>query len=317
MMKRLIFTLFLIALFYTGNAQQSHELPHPEGVLYYELYGVGSDTLLLINGGPGMNSRGFQGLAQLLSKGRVVVLYDQRGTGRSTLNEVSEETVTLEKMAADLELLRSHLGIRRWKVMGHSFGGMLGAYYTSRYPESVCSMVQSSSGGLDMGLFDGLSIRSRLTQLQRDSLAYWEGKMANGDTSYQVRYERGKHLAPAYLSDDKYIPQVAHRLTQANYTVNRLVYADMRKIGFDCKEELATYQGPVLVIQGADDVVPVAISKKGHSVFPNSELIILEDCNHYGWLEQPEAYFGAIFSFLDHCDCDTRLPCEVAVSGGK
>ena len=317
MMKQFFLTLLLAVLFLPGNSQTSFELSHPEGVLYYELYGEGSDTLLLINGGPGMNSRGFQGLAKLLAQGRVVVLYDQRGTGRSTLHEVNEATVNLEKMAADMELLREHLGIKKWKVMGHSFGGMLGAYYTSRYPERVCSMVQSSSGGLDMELFDGLSIRSRLTPLQRDSLAYWEGKMANGDTSYQVRYERGKHLAPAYLSDDRYIPQVAHRLTQANYTVNRLVYADMRKIGFDCKEQLATYQGPVLVIQGADDVVPVSISKKGHSTFPNSELIVLEDCNHYGWLEQPDAYFEAIFSFLDHCACDARMPCELAVSGGK
>ncbi len=56
----------------------------------YQTFGEGT-PILIINGGPGMNSQGFQDVAEKISLfGFSTIIYDQRGTGNSPLEEISE-----------------------------------------------------------------------------------------------------------------------------------------------------------------------------------------------------------------------------------
>ena len=67
---------------------------------------------------------------------------------------------------------------------------------------------------------------------------------------------------------------------------------------FDCTEELKVFKAPVLIIQGRQDIIPEEIGRHAHSVFPNSQLVVLENCGHYGWLDRPEAYYDRINDFI-------------------
>ena len=78
----------------------------------------------------------------------------------------------------------------------------------------------------------------------------------------------------------------------------QLVFADMARIKFDHKQSFATFQQPVLVLQGDQDIISVDTAKKTQNSFPNAQLEILKDCAHYGWLDQPEQYYRALFTFL-------------------
>jgi len=204
-------------------------------------------------------------------------------------------------MLYDIETIRKHLKIDKWIVMGHSFGGMLASYYASKFPSSIKGLILSSSGGVDMSLFSVVSITGRLTPEGRDSMNYWSAKIDRGDTTHYARLQRGKFLAPAYLVDQSFVPTIAERLTQLNPEVNVLVFQDMRKINFDCKEKLKTFSSPVLIIQGEQDIVVKSIAEIAHKIFTKSELVILKDCGHYGWLDQPGLYFEKIASFLKSC----------------
>src|SRR5450432_3172955 len=119
-----------------------------------------------------MNSDGFVELAKALSKNNETIIYDQRGTGKSTLQKVDSSTITMKLMVEDLESLRVHLKIKKWIILGHSFGGMLASYYATLYPENIESLILSSSGGIDLGLLSYVSNRvdSRLTVGELDSL---------------------------------------------------------------------------------------------------------------------------------------------------
>lgn len=287
--------------FYTMLASsvfaQHYDIDTEGGVIHLESYGDG-DPLLIINGGPGMSSEGFRTLASTLGKKQRAIIFDQRGTGQSDISSVSRSSITMDKMIEDIERIREYLNIEAWAVMGHSFGGMLASYYATKHPERISGLILSSSGGINMDLFNGLSLTSRLSQQNRDSLSYWTGKISRGDTSYHARLQRGKFLAPAYLYDQQYVPIIAERLTQGNVTINGLVFQDMRAMAFDCSSELKTFENPVLIIQGKQDIIPEKISVYAHNIFPNSTLNILDQCGHYGWLETPTEYFGAIESFL-------------------
>lgn len=266
---------------------------------YYRIYGSGV-PLLVINGGPGMNSNGFEALAQKLSKYNRVIIYDQRGTGKSTVEKIDAKTVSMRLMAEDIESLRKHLKIEKWHVLGHSFGGMLASFYATQFPESIDRLILSASGGIDLGLLDyvNASTNSKLSKTQRDSLAHWNNRIANGDTSHKTRLGRGRNLAPAYLYDKKFVPILAERLTQGNSELNQLIWDDMRKTGFDCAPKLKNYTKPVLIIQGRQDIIKAETAEKAHRALSNSKVVFLEHCGHYGWLDAEVEYFAAIRAFL-------------------
>ncbi|HPH83810.1 MAG TPA: alpha/beta fold hydrolase [Ferruginibacter sp.] len=284
-----------------ATAQTEGFLSNEGSVIHYRTYGKG-DPLLIINGGPGMNSNGFAALADSLSSDRMVILYDQRGTGQSTLPEISIKTISMKNMLNDIEVLRKALHINQWTILGHSFGGMLASYYASIYPERVNALILSSSGGIDLELLQYVNrnIQQRLSAKDRQSLEYWNNKIAEGDTSHAARLQRGMALAPAYLYHSQFIPQVAERLTQGNTLINNLLWDDMRTIHFNCADSLASFNKPVLIIQGKQDIIEEKTARKAQSNFKKSQVVILDKCGHYGWLDSPTLYFKSIRTFLSN-----------------
>jgi proline iminopeptidase len=76
-----------------------------------------------------------------------VVLFDQRGCGRSTPHASDPATDmssnTTEHLLADMERLREHLGIDRWLLFGGSWGSTLILAYAERHPHRVSEIVIS------------------------------------------------------------------------------------------------------------------------------------------------------------------------------
>ncbi|GAA4549554.1 prolyl aminopeptidase [Amycolatopsis samaneae] len=100
--------------------------------------------VVVLHGGPG------SGIAPLTRRhfdpgAYRIVLFDQRGAGRSTphIGEdgVDPATNTLWHLVADMELLRERLGIDRWQVFGGSWGATLALAYAEKHPERVSELV--------------------------------------------------------------------------------------------------------------------------------------------------------------------------------
>ncbi len=298
-MIRIVFNTLVLLLFFQGISQEEGTFHTKNGITYYQCFGKGL-PILIINGGPGMNSEGFISLAKELAKNNKTIIYDQRGTGKSVLQTINARTITIDLMVEDIEALRNHLHIDKWIVMGHSFGGMLAYAYAAKYPESITAMIQSSSGGMNLDLTSSININGRLTRTERDSLSYYNNKITQGDTSYKTSLKRGTFLAPAYVYNKKNIPIIAERLTQGNNRINSLVWSDLYAIHFDTSAGMKKFTKPTLIIHGADDVVDAKIAINANEILPNSTLFILKDCGHYGWLDQEKLYYSKIENFLQN-----------------
>lgn len=298
-MKKLSSLLYLLLASLLVFAQQEGLTNNGDAKIYYKTFGSGK-PILIINGGPGMNSNGFAEIAKKLSAHNQTIIYDQRGTGKSTIEKIDTSTITLKLMIEDIEALRNHLGIQSWIVFGHSFGGMLASYYATVHPESIDGLILSSSGGIDLDLLSYFqqSINSKLTTEQYKEVDYWTTKINDGDTTYATRLKRGMALAPAYVHNKKNVRPIAERLTQGNSQLNNLIWADMRKIKFDCAEKLHAFKKPVLVIQGKQDVVKEETAMKAHAALKKSKVVLLDKCGHYGWLDAQEEYLAAVKQFL-------------------
>jgi proline iminopeptidase len=113
--------------------------------LYWETCGnPDGKPALVLHGGPGSGCT--PGMRRYLHPDAYrIVLFDQRGCGRSTPHasdlDVDLTTNTTHDLVADIELLRIHLGVDRWLVFGGSWGSTLGLAYAETHPERVTEMV--------------------------------------------------------------------------------------------------------------------------------------------------------------------------------
>jgi proline iminopeptidase len=99
---------------------------------------------LVVHGGPGSGSRA--GMRRFFDPRRYrVILFDQRGCGRSTPHASDPSTDmrcnTTAHLIADMERLREKLGIDRWQLYGHSWGSTLSLAYAEQHPQQVCEIV--------------------------------------------------------------------------------------------------------------------------------------------------------------------------------
>lgn len=297
-MRYIVIFLQFIAAF-PGWSQEAFSVSSQGVDIYYYVYGSGA-PVLIVNGGPGFNSNGFQSIAEEIADlGYTAILYDQRGTGLSTMDKVNELTITMDLMVADMEAIRKDLGYENWVIFGHSFGGMMANYYTSNHPDRVLAMILSSSGGIDLALLGQAQQQFNrfFSQAELDSLDRWRD-IRNQDSSGEIEKKYNYLFAKAYVYNDVYRPVVAERLAEADHTINRLVWQNLRHIGYDCKESLARFHRPVLLLHGAHDIVSEEVALVAHNVYPHSKLVVLEHCGHYGWLDRREAYLQEIDSFL-------------------
>ena len=289
----------LVPVVYFQTYAQKDGFAQSDGVkIYYRTFGTGT-PILIINGGPGLNSDGFVDLAKTLSAQNQTIIYDQRGTGKSVM-QIDASSITMELMIDDIENLRKELKIERWIILGHSFGGMLASYYATIHPSRIISMILSSSGGIDLDLLSYVAknINARLTPQQQDSASYWSQKINNGDTSYFARWQRAKVLANAYVYNKKYALPIAERLTQSDLRVNNLIWQNMQQIKFNCAPKLSTFTKPVLIIQGKQDIIEEWTSQKANKILKNSKLVILDHCVHYGWLDNRDMYLSEVEKFI-------------------
>ena len=69
-----------------------------------------------------------------------IILFDQRGAGRSRPHAALENNTT-QHLIADMEMIRSHLGIDRWVVFGGSWGSTLALAYAQTHPTAVLELI--------------------------------------------------------------------------------------------------------------------------------------------------------------------------------
>ncbi|NUQ25075.1 MAG: alpha/beta hydrolase [Saprospiraceae bacterium] len=124
--------------------------------LHSEAFGHPDSTMLVVvHGGPGSDYRSLLNIKDLALAGYRVIFYDQRGSGLSErfdadyYESLEEEAVSL--FFEDLRGVIAHYRTRsdqRVMLIGDSWGGMLCAGYTGKYPGEVDGLVVSEPGGL-------------------------------------------------------------------------------------------------------------------------------------------------------------------------
>ncbi|MFO7786140.1 MAG: prolyl aminopeptidase [Halospina sp.] len=111
-----------------GHSLYLEESGHPDGI-----------PVLVVHGGPGAGSDGTARRFFDAERYRII-LFDQRGSGRST-PFASVENNTTAHLLADMERIRAFLGIECWLLFGGSWGSTLSLLYAQSHPERVLGLI--------------------------------------------------------------------------------------------------------------------------------------------------------------------------------
>ncbi len=109
-------------------------------ILYWERSGTrGAKPVVFLHGGPG-GTIGPRHRRLFDPKRYDVLLFDQRGCGKSTPHASLDHNTTWD-LVADIEKLRAMMGVERWQVFGGSWGSTLALAYAETHPEHVTELV--------------------------------------------------------------------------------------------------------------------------------------------------------------------------------
>jgi proline iminopeptidase len=234
-----------------------------------------------------------------------IVLFDQRGCGKSTPHASLVDNTTWD-LVADIEKLREHLGVDRWQVFGGSWGSTLALAYAQRHPKRVTELVLR-------GIF--LLRRSELEWFYQSSEGaaslfpdQWEKFVAHIPAA--ERYDMMRAYYRRLTSSDRRERNAAARtwsLWEAATSYLRASAPDLAKFeepaiaaafariechyfvngGFlDSEDQLLRDVAlirriPCVIVQGRYDVVcPMRSAWHLHRAMPKAKLVIVPDAGH-------------------------------------
>ncbi|SNC59557.1 proline iminopeptidase [Hymenobacter gelipurpurascens] len=263
--------------------------------LFVQVSGKGTPCVF-VHGGPGAGSYSFEKLGgnQLEDQLRMVY-FDQRGSGRSASS--ARKDYSMARMVQDLEELRQHLGLEKWVVMAHSFGGTIATAYATQHPERVQALVLvngvlNPTASLESMLQYGTSLLPTAAQpnpalplMQRFGMLM--GALQQQKLAYQLQYSADS-LATRASRVSRAVP--------ANQDFAAQVFSGrLPDYGQDYVPASAQLTMPTLVIVGQDDRTTGATPQTFR--FPKQQVVVLPG-KHNSFLEQPARFKQAVVSFV-------------------
>lgn len=273
-----------------------------EAKLFCRVAGQGK-PLIVIHGGPGLTQVYLLPQMYELAKNNLVIFYDQRGCGKSTV-DINANTINIESFLNDIEAIRQAFNLDKISVLGHSWGGFLAMQYTIAHPERIDKLILSNSAPASSegyALF-GQEYMRRMAPYQEEleKIRSTQG-FRDGDTCVMEQFYR------LIFRQFCYIPEKADLLNLRMTSIPSLNGAKVSEIirenvldkPFNLNRDLNALEVSTLILHGDTDPVPPVTAKNIHENIPGSKYVLMKNCGHFPYVEDPTTYFRYINEFLN------------------
>jgi proline iminopeptidase len=275
----------------------------PGGRIYYAKMGNGSGIpLIVIHGGPGSTSFGLKPWAALGDE-RVVIRYDQLGSGKSD-RPADTSLYTVERFVAELQALRDALDLPVVHLYGRSWGAMLVEAYMATNPTGVRSVVLANP-----------LVTTKQWQADADSLV---GTLPDSIRQVIAKHETaGTTDSPEYQSAmreyyARYVrrnpPRSPADADSAGQTRGGLAYqymwgpSEFRATGtlknFDATEWIKALKVPALFIAGEYDEATPSSTQRFARMVPGAEFRVIPNAAHATENDNPEELLRVVRDFI-------------------
>jgi proline iminopeptidase len=312
MAKTTVSSTVLLVVIALASASTLAQAPAKEGFidagsgvkLYYRVVGKGNEPVVLINGGPGFTSDYLADDLTTMARSHALVVYDQRGIGRSTL--VSDAAaLDAQRYVDDLEAIRRHLGLEQLTLLGHSWGVVPATLYAMQYPQRVRHMIlvgtipaersgldrafQALAAGRDSATLRRMEELSRVRQATPDDLAVCREYYKLWFTPFF-----GAANSASRMKGNVCAGSAESLKNKPN--VDKFTFASLGN--WDWTTSLGSVAVRTLVIQGERDPLPIESARRWAAAMPNARLLELKGIGHFPYVEAPDVFFAAVDRFL-------------------
>ena len=271
--------------------------------LFYRKVGTGKNPIVLLHGGPGSNMNAVWLDLEPLATKRSVLMYDQRGGGRSEIIK-DPDRLKYRDHVRDLEALRKHFGLTRMVLVGESWGAGLAALYAMEHPQRVSRLLLLGPMPLSRALLtrrlgktdERLDFSKRLADFRRnlptasDPLALCR--------EFFAAYRAALFFDPAAYSRRRGSSCDAPAEGVRNYMlVNDATFGSLGEYDFTSRlQRLAT---PALIVEGGQSIPTLDSAHAWAEAMPNARLLLIPNSGHFPQVEQPRLFFPAVEHFLN------------------
>jgi proline iminopeptidase len=281
-------------------------VPHAKGVAHSDGADIGYETIgsagtavpvIAVNGGPGLphNYMVQNALWERVGKQRLVVLYDQRGTGASKALKAGASQ-SMDAQVADLDAVRKTLGLDKVALVGDSYGGLLSMAYAAAHPEHVAKLVLSDSPGPSWK-----SIVHDLPDVFPDiqEQGQQEAQKLGPSTDEAAKAGLRNHFRMIFYSPEKRDVYMS-RMGDLGFEPSVSQAVGKATADLDLTDKLPGFKFPVLVITGRFDmnVAPLTAWRLAHAI-PGAKIVFFEKSGHLPSYEEPEKYLSVLEDFLN------------------
>jgi len=301
MIQRLTLVVLLLFQLALGAQTVAHEtgvIHTPQVEIGFETFGTRGSAMpvIAVNGGPGLSHAYMMmnDLWQQVARDRLVILYDQRGTGASQRVAMGAPQ-TMDAQVDDLEAVRAHFGIEKVALVGDSYGGFLVMAYAAKHSDHVAKLVLSDSPPPSFQQMVHLLPQVFPDIEEQDQAAE---KKLGADSDAAARESLRNHFRMIFYSPQKRDAYMA-KMGDLGYrpAVARAVGKAASQL--DLTAALPNFHFPVLVITGRWDmnVAPVNAWKMAKEI-PGAKIVFFEESGHLPSYEEPEKYRTVLDEFL-------------------
>ena len=272
--------------------------------LFYRLLGTGRDTVVIVNGGPGFTSDYLADDLTPMARQHVLLVYDQRGIGRSTL--VSDSAaLAAQRYVDDLEAIRKHIGLEQLTMLGHSWGVVPPTLYAMQHPERVRRMIlvatiPAQRSGLEKAFATMAAARDsattrRMAELRRIRAVDPADRAACREY-YQLWFTPFFGASNAVSRMKGNVCAGSPESLKNKPNVDKSTFASLGN--WDWTTSLGEVRVPTLIIQGDLDPLPIESAREWAAAMPTARLLALKGVGHFPYVEAPEEFFAAVDTFL-------------------
>jgi proline iminopeptidase len=248
--------------------------------------------LLVHHGGPGLDHTVIAPHLGPLSQYLCLICYDHRGSGRSTQPK-GPDPYHIDHFVGDIAGLAGALGLDRFALLGHSFGGIVALHFALAHPGALSHLILVCSPTSHHFIDD---VEAALPHYL-DAQALSELKsLEDTEPSDYVMRRTLELLAPIYFRDPRHFSELG--LDSVRFGAQSQAAWDSLE-GFDVRPRLGDIRVPTLVIAGAHDrsVTPDR-AREAAEALPKGKLLVMKNSGHYPFIEEPESTLSAVLEFL-------------------
>lgn len=277
--------------------------------IYYRIVGnLNSDSipLIILHGGPGGNFSSYEVLYKLADFGIPLILYNQHGSYKSTIYNKDDykELFTIESYMEELSILINHLNIKKYHLLGHSWGGMLALQYILDYKDiNMKSLILFSTlpssklwGEENLRLIRYYPTKMRDEIIKnKDNNAYSSPLLKRGIKKF-MKEHNGDSTRVIYKRIEPK-PKFKGESYQYMWGKSEIV-SDGTLKDWDVTDRLKEITTPTLIISGSEDESTPYINKVMNDNINGSKWVLLQNSQHNGYNEEPELVIDTLKNWI-------------------